>query len=251
MRRLPLPEPVVMALALGSVVLLMTSGVRLGVNRKARTSYHGHEFIEDSLAGNQTRYRVITSSDETGGESFTIEILIREGALGSARDKPGSQPGHLHLFQDEHIEVKAGRLGYWRGDADKALEAGEKDDGVIIQQGEAHALWNAGGEGGGDLVLEVTFRPARRGEALYETLAGLGHEYETVLAVSPLQKLLTYSRAEVMLTSVPPALWRAMEEWLVPLAEGLGYKAFYPQYSTRTAAPIAEALLSSQNNDDY
>jgi hypothetical protein len=38
--------------------------------------------------------------------------------------------------------------------------------------GEAHSLWNAGGEGGGDLLLEVTYRPAGKGEAMYETLAG-------------------------------------------------------------------------------
>lgn len=40
--------------------------------------------------------------------------------------------------------------------------------------GEAHSLWNSGGQGGGDLLLEVTFRPARQGEALYETLSGEG-----------------------------------------------------------------------------
>lgn len=53
---------------------------------------------------------------------------------------------------------------------------------------------------------------------------GLGHEYETVLAISPLQKLLTYARGEVVLTGLPNWAWRAVEEWLVPLAEGLGYK---------------------------
>lgn len=51
MRRLPIPEWMVMALAFGSVVLLMTTGVRLGVSRKTRTSFAGAEFIEDSKAG--------------------------------------------------------------------------------------------------------------------------------------------------------------------------------------------------------
>lgn len=51
-------------------------------------------------------------------------------------DKPGSQPAHLHLNQDEHIEVKKGRLGYWRGHPSLSAEVGEKDDDVIIQQGE-------------------------------------------------------------------------------------------------------------------
>jgi hypothetical protein len=39
--------------------------------------------------------------------------------------------------------------------------------------GEAHVLFNAGGgSNGSDLLLEVMHRPARHGEALYETLAG-------------------------------------------------------------------------------
>ena len=56
------------------------------------------------------------------------------------------------------------------------------------------------------------------------SLTGLGYEYETALAVSPLQKLLTYARGEAVLTAAPAWAWRAVEDWLVPLAEGLGYK---------------------------
>lgn len=51
MRRLPVPDFVVMAFVFGSLVLLMTSGVRWGVNRKSRTSFAGAEFIEDSRTG--------------------------------------------------------------------------------------------------------------------------------------------------------------------------------------------------------
>jgi len=42
----------------------------------------------------------------------------------------------------------------------------------MAPKGEAHSLWNAGGKGGGDLLLEITYRPARLGEQMYETLAG-------------------------------------------------------------------------------
>ncbi|GBF93193.1 hypothetical protein Rsub_05925 [Raphidocelis subcapitata] len=248
MARGPFPAFVVLSMAFGSVVLLMSTGVRWGVRRKVRTSFNGADYLEDSLAGNQTRYRVLATSEETGGESFTVEILIREGAYGATRGKPGSQPGHLHLQQDEQLEVKKGRLGYWRGHPSLAAEvaADDEDAMVVIQQGEAHSLWNAGGEGGGDLLLEATFRPAGKGEAFYETLAGLGHDYETALAVSPLQKVLTYHRGGAVLTGMPQWLWRLCEEWLVPLAEGFGYKAFYPEYSTRAAGTpsAAEALAS-------
>jgi hypothetical protein len=56
------------------------------------------------------------------------------------------------------------------------------------------------------------------------THPGLGHEYETALAVSPVQKLLTYARGETVLTGMPAWAWRAVEDWVVPLAEGIGYK---------------------------
>lgn len=46
-----MPDFVVMAFVFGSLVLLMTSGVRWGVNRKSRTSFAGAEFIEDSRTG--------------------------------------------------------------------------------------------------------------------------------------------------------------------------------------------------------
>jgi hypothetical protein len=42
--------------------------------------------------------------------------------------------------------------------------------------------------------------------------------------VSPLQKVLTYYRGGAVLTGMPQWVWRLCEEWLVPLAEGLGYK---------------------------
>jgi hypothetical protein len=51
--------------------------------------------------------------------------------------KPGSQPGHLHLSQDEQLEVKQGRLGYWRGHPSLAAEVAAEDEDamVVIQQG--------------------------------------------------------------------------------------------------------------------
>lgn len=41
----------------------------------------------DAHAGNSTRYRVIEGKDDTAGESFTIEVLIRPQAYGVIRGK--------------------------------------------------------------------------------------------------------------------------------------------------------------------
>lgn len=64
-------------------------------------------------------------------------------------------------------------------------------------------------------------------------LAGLGYDYESSLAVSPVQRWLTLSTAEVVLTDIEPATWRFMQSFLIPMAAKLGYKPFYPEYRTK------------------
>jgi len=87
-----------------------------------------------NAAGNSTRYRVLVSKDDTAGEYFTIEMLIRPQAYGAVRDKPGLQPAHYHIIQEEHIKVKEGRLGYYIGHHThvKAAEEGEE---VVVKPG--------------------------------------------------------------------------------------------------------------------
>ncbi|WIA28731.1 hypothetical protein OEZ86_011266 [Tetradesmus obliquus] len=190
-------------------------------------------YIEDAKTGNSTRYRVLVGKDDTAGEYFTVEVLIRPTAYGLVKGKPGSDAAHYHSQQQERVRVKAGKLGYYIGHHShvQAAEAGEE---VLIKPGEAHALFNAGGgSNGSELLLEVTHSPARHGEALYETLAGLGYDYESPLAVSPLQKWLTLGYAEVVPTDIPPATWNFIQSWLLPFAQKIGYKPFYPQYKTK------------------
>jgi hypothetical protein len=61
----------------------------------------------------------------------------------------------------------------------------------------------------------------------------LGYDYESRLAVSPLQKWLTLGYAEVVPTDIPPATWNFIQSWLLPFAQKMGYKPFYPQYKTK------------------
>eukprot|EP00775_Hariotina_reticulata_P004076 gene4076-4323_t len=151
-------------------------------------------------------------------------------------------------------------MGYYIGHQThvKAAEEGEE---IVVKPGEAHALFNAGGGSSGqNLLLEVTFKPARHGEALFETMAGvrladdgssgLGYDYDSILAVSPLQKWLTMSRAEVVLTDIPPATWNFITSTVVPFAEKLGYKAFYPEYKTRREHNHTPAAWLDQQEED-
>jgi hypothetical protein len=69
--------------------------------------------------------------------------------------------------------------------------------------------------------------------ALLLLLPGLGYDYESPLAVSPLQKWLTLGYAEVVPTDIPPATWNFIQAWMLPFAQKIGYKPFYPQYKTK------------------
>lgn len=214
-------------------MVLIAGGIQYQVSRKQRTNFNDKLHIEDSATGNSTRYRVIEGKDNTAGESFTIEVLIRPQAYGVIRGKPGSEAPHYHIHQEEHIKVKQGKLGYFIGHQTHA-QAAEPGEEVTIKPGEGHTLFNAGGGvNGSDLLLEITFTPARHGEQLFETMAGLGHDYESPLAVSPIQKWLTLGKAEVVLTDIQPATWNFIQDVLVPMAGKMGYKPFYPQYRTK------------------
>lgn len=231
--KLPIPKFMFELCFFGGIIILVAGGVQYQVSRKQRTNFNDQMYIEDAKTGNSTRYRVLVGKDDTAGEYFTVEVLIRPTAYGLVKGKPGSDAAHYHSQQQERVRVKAGKLGYYIGHHShvQAAEAGEE---VLIKPGEAHALFNAGGgSNGSELLLEVTHSPARHGEALYETLAGLGYDYESPLAVSPLQKWLTLGYAEVVPTDIPPATWNFIQSWLLPFAQKIGYKPFYPQYKTK------------------
>lgn len=63
--------------------------------------------------------------------------------------------------------------------------------------------------------------------------AGLGHDYESVLAVSPIQRWMTWGAGEMVPSELAPVGWDLIQQWLVPVARKLGYKPFYPEYQTK------------------
>ncbi|KAF8072688.1 protein phosphatase 2C [Scenedesmus sp. PABB004] len=232
-----LPGFLFQALFFGGCAILMAGGVQWQVSRKQRTNFNDKVYIEDARTGNSTRYRVLVGKNDTAGEYFTVEVLIRAQAYGAVRDKPGSEPAHYHLHQEERVRVVSGKLGYFVGHQHhvQSAEAGEV---LTVRPGESHMLFNAGGgANGSDLLLELTFTPARHGEALFETLAGLGYDYESPLAVSPVQRWMTLGRAEVVLSDMPPATWEFVQGVIVPAAAKMGYRPFYAAYTTRREWP--------------
>lgn len=101
------------ALFFGGIVVLMAGGIQYQVSRKQRTTFNDQTYIEDALdggieasdpphsatqqwlnhcdncssVGNSTRYRVLTGKDDTAGEYFTMEVLMRAQAYGVIRGR--------------------------------------------------------------------------------------------------------------------------------------------------------------------
>ena len=81
-------------------------------------------------------------------------------------------------------------------------------------------------------------------------VAGLGHDYESVLAVSPIQKWMTLAHAEVVLSELSPAAWGLIQDLLVPMAKKLGYKPFYPEYRTKRHFSRRSGSFEEEEDDD-
>lgn len=62
---------------------------------------------------------------------------------------------------------------------------------LVDAAGESHVLFNLGGGANGtDLLLEVTYTPARHGEQVFETLAGAPSTSATAVAVHGIVRAL-------------------------------------------------------------
>eukprot|EP00878_Enallax_costatus_P028550 GHUV01030843.1.p1 GENE.GHUV01030843.1~~GHUV01030843.1.p1 ORF type:complete len:215 (+),score=68.44 GHUV01030843.1:268-912(+) len=206
--------------------------------------------MEDSKAGNGTRYRVITRSADTGGQYCTVEVLVRGGAPGFTSELAGSTPAHLHSQQDETVLVKQGILGYALGDRQQQqLKAGEQ---LTVPKGISHHLYNA--DNSTDLLYELTHTPAGpMGEAFFENLAGLGWAYTTSDRIHPLQVLVLWDAAGARLTEYPAFLQSVVDRLLIPLAKQLGFRAGWPSHKSaggvgdKTAAATEHEVPSSES----
>jgi hypothetical protein len=80
--------------------------------------------------------------------------------------------------------------------------------------------------------------------------AGLGHDYESVLAVSPVQKWMTLGAGEMALSEIAPLGWELMQQWLVPMARKLGYKPFYSEYRTKRHFSRQSGMFEGEDDEE-
>jgi quercetin dioxygenase-like cupin family protein len=109
--------------------------------------------LHDPLTGQHLRF--LKTGNQTGGQLLEVEVVL---------DPRGRVPRHLHLRQDERVEVVEGALSIQLGDEQRRLTSGES---VEVPRRTLHRVRNAQ-EGRTRFVLQV--RPARRMEAAMRTV---------------------------------------------------------------------------------
>ncbi|KAF8066163.1 hypothetical protein HT031_002485 [Scenedesmus sp. PABB004] len=234
------------AAQLAVVALILCGGTaytRHHVASLRRADHSASVYMEDSKAGNGSRYRVLTRSADTGGESYSVEVLLRPTAPAFVDGLPGSTPGHSHAAQDEELEVLSGALGLLMAGTkgSTVLKAG---DTAAIPRGTAHLLYNA--DNSSVVLYRLSHAPAGPlGEAFFESAAGLGWDYRSSDRVHPLQVLVLFDAAGTTLTDLPAFLQPLAKRVLVPLGRLLGFKSTYAPHRS-AAAPAVEGDAAGQ-----
>jgi quercetin dioxygenase-like cupin family protein len=129
--------------------------------------------IDDPLT--RQRLRFLEVSGETQRRSLRAEVRLEPG---------GFVPRHLHLRQDERIEILAGSIRYRTRGEDRIMEPGA---GATVPRRRFHRVSNAGPDEA-RFVLDV--RPARHIEQTMRSMFAMGRLLRPLARVSPLGRML-------------------------------------------------------------
>ena len=120
------------------------------------------DMLHDPFTGQHLQFR--RNGKQTAGQLLEVEVLLDPG---------GQVPRHLHLRQDERVEVLEGTLSIRLGEAQRRLTQG---DSIEVPRRTLHRVANAAA-GRSRFLLQV--RPARRMETamriLFAVAGVLGH----------------------------------------------------------------------------
>ena len=104
--------------------------------------------LNDPLTGQHLQF--MRTGEQTGGQLLEVEVLLDPG---------GRVPRHLHLRQDERVEILEGSVSIQLGQQQRQLTEGES---IEVPRRTLHRVRNSH-DGRTRFLLHV--RPARRMEA--------------------------------------------------------------------------------------
>lgn len=178
------------------------------------------EALHHPVTGERVIWRQVAA--DTGGQLLQGDLYAEPGGFVAA--------AHVHPKQEERFEVVAGTLRLRIGDEERVLSVG---DVAVIPPGRPHVWWNDGAE---DVHVLGEFRPALRTEVFFETFFGLATDGKTNRKGLPnplrLAVMMQEYEDELHLARPSVKLQRALFGPLAALGRALGYRGWYPAYTT-------------------
>ncbi len=178
----------------------------------------------DTLTHPLTGERIVwrTVARETQGARLTGDLYARPGAAPAAR--------HVHPLQEERFLVVQGVVRLDVGGSVSELVPGEVG---VVPPGTPHTWASVGEE---EAQVTVDFLPALRSEVFFETFFGLAADGKTNAQGLPhllqMAVLLREYAEELRLASPPAGVQRVVFTPLAALGRALGYRGWYPRYSS-------------------
>ena len=164
------------------------------------------------------RITFLQTGAETGGELFAFEVRVLTDMV--------SPPPHLHVAEEERLEVLEGEMTVQAYGRQHVLRPGESH---VLKPGVAHTWWNSGPK---PLRFRGEFRPAGNTQSFFETYCGLAAEGRSDEKGQPplLQVAASLPFWGMYLAGPPILAQRLLMAVLRPVARLRGYRSRYERF---------------------
>jgi len=164
------------------------------------------------------RITFLQTGAETDGELFAFEVRVPTDMV--------PPPPHLHLAEEERLEVLEGEMTVQSDGRRHVLRPGERH---VLKPGTAHTWHNSGR---GPLRFRGEFRPAGNTQSFFETYCGLAAEGRSDEKGQPplLQVAASLPLWGMYLAGPPIPAQRLLMAALRPLARLGGYRPRYGRF---------------------
>lgn len=188
-----------------------------GHDKQKRMAKQGNS-IENKVTGE--KFTWLETAADSKGERLCFDFEI--APLGHV------PVAHIHPNQTETFEIKKGTLWLKMGSNEQFLKPGDK---VTIPKNVAHEWKNPSENERTEMT--VTFEPALKTETFFEQFCGLANDGKTKPDGSPalMQIMAMANTYEIYIAGPPVPVQKVMGWVLGGLAQLMGHKKFYPQYS--------------------
>jgi mannose-6-phosphate isomerase-like protein (cupin superfamily) len=175
-----------------------------------------NQIIENATTGEKIQF--LQTAADTNGSLLQLECWIEPG--GGLKIPP-----HMHPFQDQRFDIKAGRVKFNVGNSpERILESGDQ---ITVPQGIFYN-WRAIGNDPLDFVAE--YRPAGHWEDLFESTFELARQHREGKRINMLVAtavMMTAFPDHLVIAGPPRFAQKLMFRLLAIIGKWQGYKPSY------------------------